>query len=64
MLIILLLVKSRLNKINDQAFFSTMNCFNKLAGKYYSSSNNVHIKNRRNKRKQILDFNQKNNSKK
>ena len=54
----------KMNKINDQAFFSPMNCFNKLAGKYYSSSNNVHIKNRRNKRKQILDFNQKNNSKK
>ena len=54
----------KMNKINDQAFFSPMNCFNKLAGKYYSSSNNVHITNRRNKRNKILDNYQKNNSKK
>ena len=54
----------KMNKINDQVFFSPMNCFNKLAGKYYSSSNNVHITNRRNKRNKILDINQKNNSKK
>ena len=36
-------------------FFSPMNCFNKLAGKYYSSSNNVHVKNKRNKRNEILN---------
>ena len=33
-----------------------MNCFNKLAGKYYSSSNNVYIKNKRKKREKILDM--------
>ena len=32
-----------------------MNCFNNLAGKYYSSSINVHVKNKRNKRKEILN---------
>ena len=37
-----------------KGFFAPMNCFNKLAGKYYSSSINVHVKNKRNKRKEIL----------
>ena len=32
-----------------------MNCFNKLAGKYYSSSNNVNITNKRNKRKEMFE---------
>ena len=45
----------KLNKIYDEVLFTPMNCFNKLSGKYYSSSNNVHIKNKRNKRNQILD---------
>ena len=38
-----------------KGYFSPMNCFNKLAGKYYSSSNNVHVKNKRNKKKEILN---------
>ena len=42
----------KMNKIPDEVYFTPMNCFNKLAGKYYSSSNNVHIKN---KREKILD---------
>ena len=46
----------KMNKIENKVYFEPMNCFNKLAGKYYSSSNNVHIKNKRNKRKEILDF--------
>ena len=50
--------------MNEEIYFTPMNCFNKLAGKYYSSSNNVHIKNKRNKRKNILDINKKNSSKK
>jgi hypothetical protein len=45
----------KMNKINDQVYFTPMNCFNKLSGKYYSSSNNVHIKNKRDKIKKILD---------
>ena len=45
----------KMNKISDEAYFSPMNCFNKLAGKYYSSSNNVHITKKRNKREKILD---------
>ena len=45
----------KMNKINDEAYFAPMNCFNKLAGKYYSSSNNVHITKKRNKREKILD---------
>ena len=45
----------KVNKFNEHVYFTPMNCFNKLAGKYYSSSNNVNIKNKRNKRKQILD---------
>jgi len=43
------------NNRQFKGFFSPMNCFNKLAGKYYSSSNNVHVKNKRNKRKEILN---------
>ena len=50
-----------MNKINDEVYLSPMNFFNKLAGKYYSSSNNVHIKNKRNKRKEILDTKNVNN---
>ena len=42
------------NNKQIQGFFAPMNCFNKLAGKYYSSSNNVHVKNKRSKRKEIL----------
>ena len=52
----------KMNKIDDNVFFEPMNCFNKLAGKYYSSSNNVHIKNKRNKRKEILDINNNKNT--
>ena len=44
-----------------RGFFSPINCFNKLAGKYYSSSINVHVKNKRQKRKEILDFYEKYN---
>ena len=51
----------KMNKINDEVYLSPMNFFNKLAGKYYSSSNNVHIKNKRNKRKEILDTKNVNN---
>ena len=54
----------KMSKMNEEIYFTPMNCFNKLAGKYYSSSNNVHIKNKRNKRKNILDINKKNSSKK
>ena len=43
------------NNNQPKGYFAPMNCFNKLAGKYYSSSNNVHIKKRRMKRKEILD---------
>ena len=32
-----------------------MNCFNKMAGKYYSNSNNVNISNKKNKRKEIME---------
>ena len=45
-----------MNKVNNEIYFTPMNCFNKLAGKYYSSSNNVHIKNKRKKREKILDM--------
>jgi hypothetical protein len=47
-----------LNINNDsqyKVYFAPMNCFNKLALKYYSSSINVHVKNKRNKRKEILN---------
>ena len=37
-----------------KSYFSPVNCFNKLAGKYYSSSINDHAKNKRKKRKEIL----------
>ena len=43
------------NKRLYKGYFAPMNCFNKLAGKYYSSSINVHVKNKRNKRKEILN---------
>ena len=43
------------NNRQYRGYFAPMNCFNKLAGKYYSSSINVHVKNKRNKRKEILD---------
>ena len=43
------------NNIKSKGYFGPMNCFNKLAGKYYSSSNNVHVKNKRIKKKQILN---------
>ena len=46
----------KMNKVNDEVYFTPMNSFNKLAGKYYSSSNNVHIKNKRKKREKILDM--------
>ena len=46
----------KMNKINEEIYFRSMNYFNKLAGKYYSSSNNVHIKNKRKKREKILDM--------
>ena len=46
----------KMNKVNNEIYFTPMNCFNKLAGKYYSSSNNVHIKNKRKKREKILDM--------
>ena len=42
-------------KSQFKGYFAPMNCFNKLAGKYYSSSNNVHVKNKRNKKKEILN---------
>ena len=42
------------NKIQFKGFYSPMNCFNKLSGKYYSSSINVHVKNKRNKKNQIF----------
>ena len=54
----------KMNKVTENVYFTPMNCFNKLAGKYYSSSNNVHIKNKRNKRKKILNDYPKNNTKK
>ena len=54
----------KMNKVTENVYFTPMNCFNKLAGKYYSSSNNVHIKNKRNKRNKILNDYPKNNSKK
>ena len=43
------------NTRQTKGYFAPMNCFNKLAGKYYSSSNNVHVKKKRMKRKEILD---------
>ena len=46
----------KMNKVNNEIYFTPMNCFNKLAGKYYSSSNNVHIKIKRKKREKILDM--------
>lgn len=42
-------------KQNSTLYFSPMNYFNRLAGKYYSCSNNVHIKNKRNKKNEILN---------
>ena len=43
------------NKRLYKGYFAPMNCFNNLAGKYYSSSINVHVINKRNKRKEILN---------
>lgn len=61
------------NDIQFKGFYGPANCFNKLAGKFYSSSVNVHVKNKRNKKKEILntyygkyneDFQKMNNMKK
>ena len=61
------------NDIQFKGYYGPANCFNKLAGKFYSSSVNVHVKNKRNKKKQILntyygkyneDFQKANNMKK
>ena len=43
------------NDIQFKGYYWPANCFNKLAGKFYSSSVNVHVKNKRNKKKQILN---------
>ena len=43
------------SSIQLKGYYGPMNCFNKLAGKYYSSSNNFHVKNRRNKKKTLLN---------
>ena len=43
------------NNSQYKVYFAPMNCFNKLAPIYYSSSINVHVKNKRNKRKEILN---------
>ena len=40
---------------DEKIHHGPMNCFNKLAGKYYSSSNNVNITNKRNKRKEMFE---------
>ena len=40
--------KKRLSYIeSEKSYFYPMNCFNKLAGKLYSCSNNVHVKTKR-----------------
>jgi len=61
------------NDIQYKGYYGPANCFNKLAGKFYSSSVNVHVKNKRNKKNQILntyygkyneDFQKNNNVKK
>ena len=39
----------------EKNYYYPMHCFNKIAGKYYSCSNNAHVKAKRAKKKEIID---------
>ena len=39
----------------EKNYYYPMHCFNKMAGKYYSCSNNAHVKAKRTKKKEIID---------
>ena len=48
--------KKRLNYIeNEKGYYYPMNCFNKLAGKIYSCSSNMHVKTKRIKKNNMIN---------
>ena len=47
--------RSKVCNKDEKIHHGPMNCFNKMAGKYYSNSNNVNISNKKNKRKEIME---------
>ena len=48
--------KKRMNYIeNEKGYYYPMNCFNKLAGKIYSCSNNSHVKTKRIKKNNMIN---------